>query len=91
VIDSILADLQYAPQAALIAENFPASRRYSGSGLGYHLASITAAGPAPLVAAYLYETFQSSTAIALFILASAVISVITLIFLKDHSGELDHA
>ena len=34
VIDSVLQDLQYAPQAALIAENFPASRRYSGSGLG---------------------------------------------------------
>ena len=90
VVDSVLEDLQYAPQAALIAENFPASRRYTGSGLGYHLAAITAGGPAPLIAAFLFETFQSSTAIAVFVLVSAVISLATLPALKDHAGSLDH-
>jgi MFS family permease len=90
VIDSILMDLQYAPQAALIAENFPASRRYSGSGLGYHLASITAAGPAPLIATILYERFHTGMAIAAFILVSALISLATLVFLKDNSGKFDH-
>jgi MFS family permease len=90
VVDSVLEDLQYAPQAALIAENFPASRRYTGSGLGYHLAAITAGGPAPLIAAFLFEKFQSSTAIAVFVLVSAVISLATLPALKDHAGSLDH-
>ena len=89
VIDSLLQDLQYAPQAAIIAENFPASRRYSGSGLGYHLASITAAGPAPLVAAYLFQRFHTGMAIAAFVLVSCLISLATLFALKDHSGELD--
>ena len=90
VIDSLLQDLQYAPQAALIAENFPASRRYSGSGLGYHLASITAGGPAPIIATSLYQRYQSPNAIAAFVLVSAVISLATLLVLKDHSGDLDH-
>ena len=90
VIDSILQDLQYAPQAALIAENFPASRRYSGSGLGYHLASITAGGPAPIIATSLYQRYQSPNAIAAFVLVSALISLATLLVLKDHSGDLDH-
>ena len=45
-----LHDLQYGPQAAFIAESFPGSLRYSGSSLGYQLASITAGGPAPIVA-----------------------------------------
>ena len=31
VVDGIFQDLQYGPQAAVIAENFPASRRYTGS------------------------------------------------------------
>jgi sugar phosphate permease len=90
VIDSLLQDMQYAPQAALIAESFPASRRYSGSGLGYHLAAITAGGPAPLVATFLYETFQTPIAISVFVAISAAISLGTLFFLRDHSGELDH-
>ncbi len=34
LIDAWFQDLQYGPQAALIAEAFPASRRYTGSGLG---------------------------------------------------------
>ena len=46
-----LHDLQYGPQAAFIAESFPGSLRYSGASLGYQLASITAGGPAPIIAA----------------------------------------
>jgi MFS family permease len=51
-----LHDLQYGPQAAYIAEAFPGSLRYSGASVGYQLASITAGGPAPIVALYLFET-----------------------------------
>jgi len=43
-------DMQYGPQATLIAESFTGSRRYSGSSLGYQLASIIAGGPAPIIA-----------------------------------------
>jgi MFS family permease len=89
LIDGIMQDLQYGPQAAIIAENFPASRRYTGSGLGYHLAAITAGGPAPVIAAYLFSRYQSSTAIAVFALATTVVSLVTLVFLKDRAGTLD--
>jgi MFS family permease len=91
LIDGIMQDLQYGPQAAIIAENFPASRRYTGSGLGYHLAAITAGGPAPVIAAYLFSQYQTSTSIAIFALATCVVSLVTLIFLKDRAGNLDHA
>ena len=43
-------DMMYGPQAALIAESFTGRLRYSGSSLGYQLASIIAGGPAPLIA-----------------------------------------
>jgi MFS family permease len=47
----ILHSMLYGPQAALIAESFPARLRYSGASLGYQLSSIFAGAPAPLIAA----------------------------------------
>ena len=88
-VDGMVQDLQYGPQAAIIAENFPASRRYTGSGLGYHLAAITAGGPAPALSTYLFLTFQSSTAIATYAFVTTLVSLATLPFLKDQAGSLD--
>ena len=59
-------DLQYGPQAAFIAESFPGSLRYSGSSLGYQLASITAGGPAPIIAVLLLRQYGTSIAIAVY-------------------------
>ena len=84
-----IQDLQYAPQAALIAETFPGSRRYSGASLGYQLASITAGGPAPLIAVWLYQTFQTSTAVAVYVFVTALISFVCLLLLKERAGQLD--
>ncbi len=83
-------DLQYGPQAAFIAESFPGRVRYSGSALGYQLASLTAGGPAPIVAALLLRKYGSSTAIAWYMCMAAVISYASLRALKDKaSGSLD--
>jgi MFS family permease len=82
-------DLQYGPQAAFIAESFPGSLRYSGASLGYQLASITAGGPAPIVALYLYETYHSSTAIAVYIAITALVSLVCVWLLRDRAGALD--
>ena len=90
LIDAWMQDLQYGPQAALISEAFPASRRYTGSGLGYHLAAITAGGPAPVIATYLYNEYQTPHAIAAFGFATTIISLVALWLLKDRSGQ-DHA
>src|SRR5215475_10218058 len=49
VLSLIPHDMQYGPQAALIAEAFTPRLRYSGSSLGYQLASVIAGGPAPLI------------------------------------------
>jgi MFS family permease len=89
IVDGAFQDLQYGPQAAVIAENFPASRRYTGAGLGYNLAAITAGGPAPLIASYLFERFHTSTAIAVFGLATTLISLATLPALRNRAGALD--
>jgi len=71
-----LHDLQYGPQAAYIADQFPAPVRYTGSALGYQLASITAGGPAPLIAAWLYHRFHSAAVIAAYMSLTALLSLV---------------
>jgi len=76
-------DLQYGPQAAVIAESFPARLRYSGSSLGYQLASLTAGGPAPLIATWLMHRYASATAVAVYLAACAAVSLVALLLLPD--------
>ena len=87
--------MQYGPQAALIAEAFTPRLRYSGSSLGYQLASVIASGPAPLIATALFATYHSGNAISIYIAACAVVSLISAAFMPDYTGkdismEYDH-
>lgn len=83
-----MQDFQYGPQAAYISEAFPGSRRASGASLGYQLASITAGGPAPLIAVALYRNYQTSMAVASYVAICAVISLICVWLLKtQHAAE----
>jgi MFS family permease len=80
-------DMMYGPQAALIAESFTGRLRYSGSSLGYQLASVIAGGPAPLIATYLFGTFQSATAVAIYIAICAVITLAATAAMTDYTGK----
>jgi len=80
-------DMMYGPQAALIAESFTGRLRYSGASLGYQSASVIAGGPAPLIATWLFGTFQTSYAIALYILVCAVLTLIATALMKDYTGK----
>jgi MFS family permease len=78
VLSLVFHDMQYGPQAALIAESFGTNIRYSGAGLGYQLASVIAGGPAPLIAAAILQNTGSSTWISWYIVGCAVISLLAL-------------
>lgn len=80
-------DMMYGPQAALIAESFTGRLRYSGASLGYQLASVIAGGPAPLIAAWLFATYHSGYAIAAYIAACALISLIATAMLRDYTNK----
>jgi metabolite-proton symporter len=87
ILSLIPHDMLYGPQAALIAESFTGRLRYSGASLGYQLASIIAGGPAPLIAAWLFGTFQSATAIAIYIAVCAVITLVATALMADYTGK----
>ncbi len=86
VVSLIPHDIMYGPQAALIAESFAGRLRYSGASLGYQLASIFAGGPAPLIATALFASYKSGYAIAWYIFACGVISVVATLMLKDYTN-----
>ncbi|TMC09853.1 MAG: MHS family MFS transporter [Chloroflexi bacterium] len=94
IISLIPHDLQYGPQASLIAENFTGRLRYSGASIGYQLASVIAGGPAPLVATALLAAFHSDVPIAIYLVGCAVVSLIALALIPnrataDHTVEYD--
>jgi MFS family permease len=77
--------LQAGPQASMMAESFPTSLRYTGTGLGFHLASVVAGGPAPLVATWLLVRTGSGYAVAAAVLGCSVVSLIAIALLRDRS------
>jgi len=87
VLSLIPHDMQYGPQAALIAEAFTPRLRYSGASIGYQLASIIAGGPAPLIATALFAAYHSGYAVAIYIAACAVVSLVATWLMPDHTGK----
>jgi len=87
VLSLIPHDIQYGPQAALIAEAFTPRLRYSGASLGYQLASVIAGGPAPLIATALFASYHSGYAIAIYIAGCAIVSLVAAAFMPDYTGQ----
>lgn len=84
----------YGLQAALIAEQFPTRYRYTASSLGYQLASLTAGGPAPIIATFLLANYAhilpGSTAFALiaaYLIAMSLVSLVSVLPLKEYAGK----
>jgi MFS family permease len=86
VLSFIPHDMMYGPQAALIAECFIPRLRYSGSSLGFHLASVIAGGPAPLIATALLASTGSGFSVAIYVAACAIVSVTATAFLPDYTN-----
>jgi MFS family permease len=87
VLSLVPHDMQYGPQAALIAEAFTARLRYSGCSLGYQLASVIAGGPAPLIATALFDKYKTGYAIAIYMAACTIVSLVSTALMPDYTGK----
>jgi metabolite-proton symporter len=65
----------YGPQAAFLSELFGTKVRYSGTSVGYQLASVVAGGIAPTVAVALYTAFDSGYAVAVYVALGSVLTL----------------
>jgi MFS family permease len=86
VLSFVPHDMMWGSQAALISECFSARLRYSGASIGFHLSSIIAGGPAPLIATALFVAFGSGYVIAVYILFCAAVSIAATAFLPDYTN-----
>ena len=82
-----------AASATLKPPGAPRSRsraklgNYSGTSLGYQLASIIVGGPSPFIATALFATFASSFPIALYILGCSILGIIAAAMLTDYTNK----
>ncbi|TQM01951.1 MFS transporter [Pseudonocardia kunmingensis] len=76
VVGLVLHGAMYGPQAAFLSELFGTGVRYSGVSIGYQLASVVAGGLAPVIAVALLGAFGSGYAIAVYLAACSVVTMI---------------
>jgi MFS family permease len=81
--------LLYGPLAAFVSSLYSGQVRYTGVSLSYHLAAAIGGGPAPIIAGTLLAATRSSSAIAAYIVGSALVAVVASRLLRDRSN-LDH-
>ncbi|MFI1471837.1 MFS transporter [Streptomyces wuyuanensis] len=74
----VLHGAMYAPQAAFFSEMFATRMRYSGASIGAQFSSVAAGAPAPLIATALLADYGSSTPIALYVIAAALLTVVAI-------------
>ena len=74
VVGLVLHASMYAPQAAFITELFPTRIRYSGVSIAYQLTAIFAGSLAPIIALWLYKSFNSAVPVSIYVCAACCIS-----------------
>lgn len=81
----------YGPQAALVTEQFSPRLRYTGSSLAYTLAGVIGGAPAPLLLTALLAGYGTWLAIGVYLLATAVVSIIGVVLARDPDREEEAA
>lgn len=72
---------------AFFAEQFPTSRRYSGSALAYTGANLIFAGPTPFIAAWItQQSGGSTTSLTIMMVSLVVISLVALLMSPETKG-----
>ncbi|WP_165922220.1 MFS transporter [Pseudonocardia endophytica] len=86
----LILGAMYGPLAALFSEMFGTRVRYSGASLGYQLGTVLGGGFAPIVATALFAASGTSLAIAGYLVAMSLITVLCVSLVRDISGEPLH-
>lgn len=80
-VELFFVSLMYGPQAALFAELFPRDLRYSGASLGYQIGTVFGGGFAPIIATALFERYQSSGPISIYLSTMCGVSLVSILLL----------
>jgi metabolite-proton symporter len=86
VVGLVLHGAMYGPQAAMIAELFPTRIRYSGASIAYQLTAIFAGSLAPIIALWLYRSYDSALPVSLYVAAACAVSGVTALLARETRG-----
>ena len=86
VIALFFHGVMYGPQAAFITELFPTRIRYSGVSIAYQLTAIAAGSLAPIIAIWLYDRFDSTLPVAIYVGVSCAISGVSALLARETKG-----
>jgi len=82
--------LTYGPLAAIFAELFSTRVRYCAVSLAYQISAVVGGALAPIIATALHATYHSNNAIALYVAAACVVSLVcTAMLKKAHETDID--
>lgn len=82
-VGMVLHASMYGPQAAFIAEQFPARVRYAGSSMAYTLTGIIAGGLAPLLFTALFRAYGSTLALSLYLAGALVVTMVAMAIARE--------
>jgi len=78
----LLHGVSYGVISGFTAELFPTEVRYTGTSLAYQLGGIVTSAPVPIIATLLIQQYQSSDAVAWYMVISAVLGFIAIVTAK---------
>jgi len=88
VVALIFHAAMYGPQAAFISELFSTRLRYSGASLGYQLAGVLGGALAPIISIALLDRFDTWVAVALYVAAMLLITIVA-VFAAQETSKID--
>ncbi|MFE1084525.1 MULTISPECIES: MFS transporter [Brevibacterium] len=88
VIGFVFHDAMYGPQAAFMSEMFDTKVRYTGTSLGYQLASTVAGAVSPVLAVYLLQVADGRPwLVALYMIGVSIVSIVATVAAPEtHRG-----
>lgn len=90
VLGTIAFYMPYAVLPSFFSELFGPGVRYTGLALGTTIGTILGNSLAPLIAASLFTATGSSTSISLYVLITAIISLVCVLVLSETKGKADN-
>jgi MFS family permease len=86
-VAAIVQGLIVGAQGRLFTEIFDVRVRYSGASIAYQIGGMIGGAVTPLAAAALFASYQSSTAVAVYLTAICLLSLLSILALRVSSGQ----
>lgn len=84
---ALILGVYVGPVAALLVEMFPTSVRFTGMAIAYNMSAAVFGGTSPMVCEWLLKSFGDARAIAAYVMASCIASLIAFTFYRDGYNE----